>query len=58
MIGHLRAAGFLPVSIQRPRFQVDNGPWQSFERAGGFDLFDGQPSFDWSEWLELKFQKP
>ncbi|HEY8207060.1 MAG TPA: methyltransferase domain-containing protein [Myxococcaceae bacterium] len=58
MIAHLRAAGFLPVRIQRPAFQVDNRPWQAFERAGGFDLFDGQPSFDWSEWWELKFQKP
>lgn len=58
LIGHLRAAGFLPVWIERPRFQVDNAPWQSFERAHQLDLFDGQPSFDWSEWWELKFQKP
>ena len=58
VIGHLRAIGFLPVWIEHPRFQVDNRPWQAFEREHGFDLFDGQPSFDWSEWLELKFQKP
>jgi ubiquinone/menaquinone biosynthesis C-methylase UbiE len=58
MIGHLRGAGFLPVWVEPPRFQVDNTRWQEFEREHRFDLFEGDESFDWSQWLELKFQKP
>jgi SAM-dependent methyltransferase len=58
VIRALRAAGFLPLWIERPAFEVDNGPWQAFERQHAFDLFDGDAPFDWSQWLELKFQKP
>ena len=58
IIGHLRAAGFLQVWVEPPRFQVDNTRGQEFERRHRFDLFEGDDSFDWSQWLELKFQKP
>jgi len=54
----LRAVGFLPVWIEAPRFDVDNARWQDFESTHGFDLFDGDDSFDWSQWWEIKYQKP
>ena len=53
-----REVGFLPLWIEAPRFTVDNSCWQSFEAAHAFDLFDGSPSFDWSDWWEMRFQKP
>jgi len=53
----LRAAGFFWRSAIHPRFVVDNGRWQQFERRHQFDLFGGEPSFDWSEWWELRYQK-
>jgi ubiquinone/menaquinone biosynthesis C-methylase UbiE len=58
IVGHLRSSGFLPVRVEAPRFEVDNTRWQAFEREHGFDLFAGGVPFDWSQWLELKFQKP
>lgn len=54
----LRSAGFLPIFVEQPRFDVDNGRWQHFESRHRIDLFAGGSSFDWSEWLEFKFQKP
>lgn len=57
-LAQLRATGFLPIWSEHPKFVVDNTPWQAFEREHQFDLFEGDPSFDWSEWLEMKFQKP
>jgi ubiquinone/menaquinone biosynthesis C-methylase UbiE len=54
----LTEVGFLRLFAEAPRFAVDNTYWQEFDRRHGFDLFDGAPSFDWSEWLELKYQKP
>jgi ubiquinone/menaquinone biosynthesis C-methylase UbiE len=54
----LEHAGFLKLFVEAPRFAVDNSYWQAFDRRHGFDLFDGADSFDWSEWLELKYQKP
>ncbi len=54
----LDAAGFLGVFAERPRFEVNNRPWQQFEKNNNIDLFRGQDSFDWSEWLEIKSQKP
>ena len=53
----LKAAGFLRVFVEQPRFDVDNGRWRRFESSHGIDLFDGADSFDWSEWFEFKFQK-
>jgi len=58
ILADLRNSGFLPVWVEQPRIEVDNTRWQAFEREHGFDLFDGQDSFDWSQWLEIKFQKP
>jgi cyclopropane fatty-acyl-phospholipid synthase-like methyltransferase len=55
---HLRRAGFLPLFASKPQFEVDNSRWQQFESRHHFDLFDGQDSFDWSEWWEMKSQKP
>ena len=54
----LRAVGFLPVWIEAPRFDVDNSSWQDFESTHELDLFDGERSFDWSQWWEIKYQKP
>jgi SAM-dependent methyltransferase len=54
----LRQAGFFPRLVERPRFTVDNGPWQRFESRHQLDLFAGADSFDWSEWWELRYQKP
>jgi SAM-dependent methyltransferase len=54
----LRRAGFLPLWVARPQFEVDNGPWQRFESRNELDLFGGAPSFDWSEWWEMRYQKP
>ena len=55
---HLKEMGFLPVFAAAPRFHVDNTPWQWFEQRYKFDLFGGAQPFDWSEWLEIKYQKP
>jgi SAM-dependent methyltransferase len=54
----LRRAGFVPLWTAKPQFTVDNGPWQQFERRNNLDLFAGAPSFDWSEWWELRYKKP
>lgn len=54
----LEAAGFVPVLIDETRFEVDNAMWQEFDRRHGFDLFAGGESFDWSQWLELKYRRP
>jgi SAM-dependent methyltransferase len=54
----LRRAGFFCLWVAKPQFAVDNGPWQRFESRHKFDLFDGAPSFDWSEWWEMRYQKP
>jgi hypothetical protein len=53
----LRRAGFLPLWVARPQFEVDNGPWQRFESRHQFDLFAGGPSFDWSEWWEMRYTR-
>ncbi len=58
IIRHLTTTGFLPLLVEPPRFQDDVSRWQQFERDNDIDLFDGAASFHWSEWLELKFQKP
>lgn len=58
MLQHLKQTGFLKVSAITPRFDVDNRPWQWFEQKHNFDLFAGARPFDWSEWLEIKCQKP
>jgi SAM-dependent methyltransferase len=55
---HLREAGFVPVFARKPDFEVDNSRWQLFEQKHQLDLFAGGASFDWSEWLEIKSQKP
>ena len=58
LIAAVHAAGFLPLLVEPPRFQVDNTVWQAFENEHAFNLFEGVPLFDCWEWLELKFQKP
>lgn len=58
MVGHLEAAGFAREFVEHPAFAVDNTRWQIFERTHGIDLFAGKNSFDWSEWFEMRFQKP
>jgi cyclopropane fatty-acyl-phospholipid synthase-like methyltransferase len=58
MLRHLKDAGFLRIMVEKPRFEVDNTRWQWFESKHRFDLFAGEDSFDWSEWWEMKFQKP
>ena len=58
IVAELRAAGFLPLLDEAPRFAADNTRWQAFDREHRFELFDGGNSFDWSEWRELRFQKP
>jgi cyclopropane fatty-acyl-phospholipid synthase-like methyltransferase len=55
---HLEDIGFLRVFASAPKFEVDNTRWQWFEQKHNFDLFAGGKSFDWSEWLEIKSQKP
>jgi hypothetical protein len=47
----------MPVFVENPRFDVDNTRWQYFERKHKFDLFAGRPSFDWSQWWEIRFRK-
>jgi cyclopropane fatty-acyl-phospholipid synthase-like methyltransferase len=54
----LSDVGFLKLFVEPPRFKVDNAYWQTFDHRHGFDLFDGADPFDWSEWLEMKYQKP
>jgi SAM-dependent methyltransferase len=56
--GAFAETGFLPLWVARPELEVDNARWQQFERRNGLDLFDGGPSFDWSEWWEMRYQKP
>lgn len=58
IVQSLRGAGLVEVFQERPQFAVDNTRWQAFERVHQIDLFDGKDSFDWSEWFEMKFQKP
>jgi cyclopropane fatty-acyl-phospholipid synthase-like methyltransferase len=58
IIQHLNEIQFHPVFATAPRFDVDNTLWQRFEQKHKFDLFGGAQPFDWSEWLEIKFQKP
>jgi SAM-dependent methyltransferase len=58
MLAWLRAENFIPLFVETPQFDVDNTLWQSFEDKYQFDLFAGGKPFDWSEWLEMKFQKP
>jgi SAM-dependent methyltransferase len=53
-----RRAGFFSLWVEHPRFTVDNGRWQQFEARNQIDLFDGAPPFDWSEWWEMRYQKP
>jgi cyclopropane fatty-acyl-phospholipid synthase-like methyltransferase len=53
-----RHAGFFCRWTERPQFTVDNSRWQQFEARHHLDLFDGGPSFDWSEWWEMRYQKP
>lgn len=53
----LEEAGFAKLFVEHPAFTVDNSRWQDFERSNDIDLFAGKESFDWSEWLEIKFQK-
>lgn len=54
----LRRAGFFRLWVAKPQFEVDNGPWQRFERRHQLDLFAGAASFDWSEWWEMRYKKP
>jgi SAM-dependent methyltransferase len=53
----LRRAGFFPLWVARPQFPVDNRRWQRFESRHAFDLFAGAPSFDWSEWWEMRYTR-
>ena len=53
-----RETGFLLRFASHPQFVVDNGRWQQFERRHGIDLFGGGESFNWSEWWEMRYQKP
>jgi SAM-dependent methyltransferase len=56
--GAFARSGFLPLWVGTPQFEVDNRRWQQFERRHQFDLFAGAPPFDWSEWWEMRYQKP
>lgn len=58
IFAHLWQLGFLPEFVRPPNFHVDNTRWQAFDNRHAFDLFDGGPSFDWSQWLEFRFRKP
>jgi ubiquinone/menaquinone biosynthesis C-methylase UbiE len=54
----LRRAGLFQIFSDKPQFEVNNSQWRQFESKHQFDLFAGEDSFDWSEWLEMKYQKP
>jgi cyclopropane fatty-acyl-phospholipid synthase-like methyltransferase len=54
----LRRAGFLPLFMNKPRFEADNTIWQLFAGKHAFNVYDGKDSFECWEYLEMKSQKP
>jgi cyclopropane fatty-acyl-phospholipid synthase-like methyltransferase len=54
----LREAGFLPLFVTNPTFEVDNTTWQRFAGKHRFDLYGAEASFECWEWLEFRSQKP
>jgi hypothetical protein len=54
----LEQVGFLEQHIGPVGFTIDIAVWADFNRAHDFDLFSGKEPIEWSEWLELRFQKP
>lgn len=56
--GELRAAGFLRLFARRLQFADDDSAWRQFDGKHRFDLFAGADPFEWSEWQELRYQKP
>ena len=57
-IDTLKGVGFREVSTEPVGFVADIGRWRNFNQAHQFDLYDGKPAQQWSDWMELKFEKP
>lgn len=54
----LRRIGFVEQRVGPVGFTNDHAVWARFNLAHDFDLFGGEEPIEWSEWLELRFQKP
>jgi cyclopropane fatty-acyl-phospholipid synthase-like methyltransferase len=54
----LKRIGFREQHVGPVGFTNDVTTWVKFNQAHKFDLFAGGEPFEWSEWLELRFQKP
>lgn len=50
--------GFRKQLIEPVCFANDISVWASFNQAHNFDLFGGKEPFEWSDWVELRFEKP
>lgn len=61
-VGHtvraLEQIGFKKQHVGPMGFRNDDSVWIKFDQAHKFDLFAGIGPVEWSEWLELRFQKP
>ncbi len=54
----LEQAGFVAQRVQPVGFENDLAAWRAFNGGHQFDLYAGRDPVEWSEWLELRFQKP
>ncbi len=54
----LQQIGFVEQRVAPVGFTNDLAVWAKFNQVHNFDLFGGKEPFEWSEWLELRFQKP
>lgn len=54
----LSEIGFRKQLVQPVGFANDISVWAGFNRAHHFDLYNGKEPFEWSDWIELRFEKP
>lgn len=54
----LKKHGFREIFSRDVQFDIDDKVWQNFDHRHKFDLYRGVGPCVWSEWLEMKFQKP
>jgi ubiquinone/menaquinone biosynthesis C-methylase UbiE len=54
----LEQVGFIKQHVRPVGFQNDDSVWIKFDQTHKFDLFAGIGPLEWSDWLELRFEKP
>jgi cyclopropane fatty-acyl-phospholipid synthase-like methyltransferase len=54
----LTRIGFRRQMVERVHFSNDTSVWGRFNDTHSFDLYAGEPPFEWCDWFELRFEKP